>query len=82
MISTQSQTDDDRRWIVMSYTAEQLRHLSSAGSGPRQTLTELFTARLELKPHRLAPMHALEAKSRDGLAHPRAIFDAAGRHRR
>ena len=34
----------------------------------RQTLTELFTARPELKPYRLAPMHAVEGKSRDGLA--------------
>jgi len=67
MIShVQSQTDDDRRWIVMSYTAEQpaTYHLLDRD---QQTLTELFTARPELKPYRLAPMHALEAKSRDGL---------------
>jgi len=62
----QSQTDDDRRWIVMSYTAEQpaTYHLLDRD---QQTLTELFTARPELKPYRLAPMHAVEGKSRDGL---------------
>lgn len=62
----QSQTDDDRRWIVMSYTAEQpaTYHLLDR---EKQTLTELFTARPELKPYRLAPMHAVETKSRDGL---------------
>ena len=62
----QSQTDDDRRWIVMSYTAEQpaTYHLLDRDG---QTLTELFTARPELKPYRLAPMHAVEGRSRDGL---------------
>jgi dipeptidyl aminopeptidase/acylaminoacyl peptidase len=62
----QSQTDDDRRWIVMSYTPEQpaTYHLLDRD---RQTLTELFTARPELKPYRLAPMHAVRTKSRDGL---------------
>jgi dipeptidyl aminopeptidase/acylaminoacyl peptidase len=62
----QSQTDDNRRWILMSYTAEQpaTYHLLDRD---RQTLTELFTARPELKPYRLAPMHAVEGKSRDGL---------------
>ena len=61
-----SQTDDDRRWIVVSHTAEQpaAYHLLDRD---RQTITELFTARPELKPYRLAPMHAVEAKSRDGL---------------
>jgi len=33
----------------------------------KQTLTELFTARPELKQYRLAPMRAVEGKSRDGL---------------
>jgi len=62
----QSQTDDDRRWIVMSYTAEQpaTYHLLDRD---QQTLTELFTARPELKRYRLAPMRAVEGKSRDGL---------------
>lgn len=61
----QSQTDDGRRRIVMSYTAEQpaTYHLLDRD---KQTLTELFTARPELKPYRLAPMHAVEGKSRDG----------------
>jgi dipeptidyl aminopeptidase/acylaminoacyl peptidase len=62
----QSQTDDDRRWIVVSHTAQQpaTYHLLDRD---RQTLTELFRARPELKPYRLAPLHAVEAKSRDGL---------------
>jgi dipeptidyl aminopeptidase/acylaminoacyl peptidase len=62
----QSQSHDDRRWIVMSYTAEQPAsyHLLDRD---QQTLTELFSARPELKQHRLAPMHAVEGKSRDGL---------------
>jgi dipeptidyl aminopeptidase/acylaminoacyl peptidase len=62
----QSQSNDGRRWIVLSYTAEQpaTYHLVDRD---RQTLTELFTARPELKQYRLAPMHAVEGKSRDGL---------------
>lgn len=62
----QSQTDDGRRWIVMSFTAEQpaTYHLLDRD---KQTLTELFTARPELKQYRLARMHAVEGKSRDGL---------------
>lgn len=62
----QSQSDDGRRWIVMSHTPEQpaTYHLLDRDE---QTLTELFTARPDLKQHRLAPMHAVEGKSRDGL---------------
>jgi dipeptidyl aminopeptidase/acylaminoacyl peptidase len=62
----QSQTNDNRRWIVMSHTAEQpaTYHLLDRD---KQTLTELFTARPELKQYRLAPMQAVEGKSRDGL---------------
>ena len=62
----QSQADDNRRWIIVSYTPEQpaTYHLLDRD---KQTLTELFTARPELKPYRLAPMHAVEGKSRDGL---------------
>jgi dipeptidyl aminopeptidase/acylaminoacyl peptidase len=61
-----SQSEDDRRWIVMSYTAQQpgTFHLLDRD---KQTLTELFTARPELKRYRLAPMHAVEGKSRDGF---------------
>jgi dipeptidyl aminopeptidase/acylaminoacyl peptidase len=61
-----SQSDDDRRWIVMSYTAEQpgTFHLLDRDNG---TLRELFTARPELKGYRLAPMHLIEGRSRDGL---------------
>lgn len=63
----QSQTNDGRRWIVVSYTAEQpaTYHLLDRD---QQTLTELFTARPDLKQYRLAPMHAVEGKSRDGLS--------------
>ncbi|MBV8697072.1 MAG: S9 family peptidase [Bradyrhizobium sp.] len=62
-----SQSDDDRRWIVMSYTAEQpgTFHLLDRD---KRTLRELFTARPELKGYRLAPMHLIKAKSRDGLS--------------
>jgi dipeptidyl aminopeptidase/acylaminoacyl peptidase len=62
----QSQSNDGRRWIVLSYTAEQpaTYHLLDRD---KQTLTELFMARPELKQYRLAPMHAVEGKSRDGL---------------
>jgi dipeptidyl aminopeptidase/acylaminoacyl peptidase len=62
----QSQTDDDRRWIVLSYSTQQpaTYHLLDRD---RQTLTELFTARPELKPYRLAPMQVVETRSRDGL---------------
>ena len=64
--NVQSQTDDDRRWIVMSYSPQQpvTYHLLDRD---RQALTELFTARPELKPYRLAPMHVVQTKSRDGL---------------
>ncbi len=64
--TVQSQTDDGRRWIVASYSAQQpaTYHLLDRD---RQTLTELFSARPELKPYRLAPMHVVEGKSRDGL---------------
>jgi len=62
----QSQTDDDRRWIVMSYSPQQpaTYHLLDRDS---QTLTELFTARPELMPYRLAPMQVVNTRSRDGL---------------
>jgi dipeptidyl aminopeptidase/acylaminoacyl peptidase len=62
----QSQANDDRRWIVASHTPEQpaTYHLLDRD---RKTLTQLFTARPELKPYRLAPMQAVEGKSRDGL---------------
>jgi dipeptidyl aminopeptidase/acylaminoacyl peptidase len=61
-----SQSDNDRRWTVMSYTPQRpgTYHLLDRD---RQTLTELFTARPELKRYRLAPMHLVEAKARDGL---------------
>ncbi len=62
-----SQSDDDSRWIVLSYTAEQpaTYHLLDRN---KQTLDELFTARPELKRYRLAPLRVVEGKSSDGLA--------------
>ncbi|WP_245284318.1 S9 family peptidase [Bradyrhizobium sp. WSM2254] len=62
----ESQSDDDRRWIVTSHTADQpaTYHLLDRD---KQTITELFTARPELKPYRLAPMQAVQGKSRDGF---------------
>ena len=64
--SVQSQTDDNRRWIVMAHKAEQpaTYHLLDRD---KQSLTELFRARPALAPYRLAPMHAVQGKSRDGL---------------
>ncbi|CCE07264.1 Dipeptidyl anminopeptidase [Bradyrhizobium sp. STM 3843] len=61
-----SQSDDARRWTLMSYTPQQpgTFHLYDRNSG---TVTELFTARPELKSYRLAPMHPISAKARDGL---------------
>ena len=49
----------------MSHKAEQpaTYHLLDRD---KQTLTELFRARPALAPYRLAPMHSVQAKSRDG----------------
>ncbi|MGY8661252.1 S9 family peptidase [Bradyrhizobium sp. UFLA05-109] len=62
----ESQSNDGRRWIVGSHAPEQpvTYHLLDRD---KQTLTELFTARPELKPYRLAPMQAVQGKSRDGF---------------
>lgn len=62
----ESQSDDNRRWIVTAYKAEQPATYFLLNRD-RQTLTELFRARPALKPYKLAPMHAIEVKSRDGL---------------
>ena len=62
----QSQTDDDRRWIVASHTPQQPATYYLLDRD-KQNLTELFRARPELTPYRLAPMHAIKGKSRDGL---------------
>nr|WP_041756643.1 S9 family peptidase [Bradyrhizobium sp. ORS 278] len=61
-----SQSDDDRRWILMSYTPQQpgTFHLYDRDRG---TVTELFTARPDLMRYRLAPMQAIKTKARDGL---------------
>ncbi|WP_246207704.1 alpha/beta hydrolase family protein [Bradyrhizobium rifense] len=62
----ESQSDDGRRWIVAGHAPDQpvTYHLLDRD---KQTLTELFTARPELKPYRLAPMQEVQGKSRDGL---------------
>jgi acylaminoacyl-peptidase len=61
-----SQTDDNRRWIVAAHKAEQPATYFLLDRD-RQSLTELFRARPALAPYRLAPMHTVQAKSRDGL---------------
>jgi dipeptidyl aminopeptidase/acylaminoacyl peptidase len=62
----QSQTDDNRRWIVMAHKAEQPATYYLLDRD-KQSLTELFRARPALAPYRLAPMHPVQGKSRDGL---------------
>jgi acetyl esterase/lipase len=64
--SIQSQTDDDRRWIVEAHKAEQPATYFLLDRD-KQSLIELFRARPALAPYRLAPMHAVQTKSRDGL---------------
>lgn len=64
--SVESQTDDNRRWILMAYKAEQpaTYYLLDRDN---YSLSELFRARPALAPYRLAPMHTIQVKSRDGL---------------
>src|SRR5262249_16522617 len=64
--SIESQTDDNRRWIVTAHKAEQpaTYYLLDRDA---QSLTEMFRARPALVSYRLAPMHTVQAKSRDGL---------------
>jgi dipeptidyl aminopeptidase/acylaminoacyl peptidase len=64
--SVESQTDDNRRWIVMAHKAEQPATYYLLDRD-QQSLTELFRARPALVPYRLAPMHTVQTKSRDGL---------------
>lgn len=61
-----SQSDDDRRWTLMSTTPQQpgTFHLYDRDRG---IVTELFTARPDLKRYRLAPMQTITTKARDGL---------------
>ncbi|SIR11801.1 acylaminoacyl-peptidase [Rhizobium sp. RU35A] len=61
-----SRSDDDRRWIITAHKAEQAAtsFLYDRDTG---TITELFRARPELDAYSLAPMQAVETKSRDGL---------------
>jgi dipeptidyl aminopeptidase/acylaminoacyl peptidase len=62
----ESQTDDNRRWIVVAHKAEQPATYFLLDRD-KQSLTELFRARPALVPYRLAPMHTVQTKSRDGL---------------
>jgi dipeptidyl aminopeptidase/acylaminoacyl peptidase len=64
--SVESQTDDNRRWIVVAHKAEQPATYFLLDRD-QQSLTELFRARPALVPYRLAPMHTVQTKSRDGL---------------
>jgi dipeptidyl aminopeptidase/acylaminoacyl peptidase len=64
--SVESQTDDNRRWIVTAHKAEQPATYFLLDRD-KQSLTELFRARPALAPYRLAPMQTIQARSRDGL---------------
>jgi acylaminoacyl-peptidase len=64
--SVESQTNDNRRWVVMAHKAEQPATYYLLDRD-KQTVTELFRARPALVPYRLAPMHTIQTKSRDGL---------------
>src|SRR6185503_20195513 len=57
---------DNRRWIVIAHKAEQPATYYLLDRD-KQSLTELFRARPALAPYRLAPMRAIQTKSRDGL---------------
>jgi dipeptidyl aminopeptidase/acylaminoacyl peptidase len=59
-------TQDDARWIVVSSAAESpsTYHLYERNKG---TVSELFSARPELKSYRLSPMHGQVIPARDGL---------------
>ena len=59
--SVESQTDDNRRWIVGAHKAEQ-RATYYLLDRDEQSLTELFRARPALVPYRLAPMHTIQTK--------------------
>lgn len=65
-IDIAARTRDDTRWIVMSSAAELpgTYHLYERDKG---TVSELFTARPELKAYRLAPMRSQVLPARDGL---------------
>jgi dipeptidyl aminopeptidase/acylaminoacyl peptidase len=64
--SVESQTKDNRRWIVVAHKAEQPATYYLLDRD-KQSLTELFRARPALAPYRLAPMHTIQTRSRDGL---------------
>jgi dipeptidyl aminopeptidase/acylaminoacyl peptidase len=60
------QSQDNARWLVLAHDAAQpaIYYLYDRPAG---TVTELFSARPELKHYRLAPMHGHVIKARDGL---------------
>jgi dipeptidyl aminopeptidase/acylaminoacyl peptidase len=59
-------TQDDSHWVVVA-TAAELPGTSYLYERAKGTVTELFTARLDLKPYRLAPMRPEVIRARDGL---------------
>jgi len=60
------QSQDNARWLVLAHDAAQpaVYYLYDRPAG---TVSELFSARPELKHYRLAPMHGHVVKARDGL---------------
>src|SRR6185503_15978040 len=62
----ESQTDDNRHWVVAAHKAEQPATYFLLDRD-KQSLVELFRARPALTPYRLAPMRTVQTKSRDGL---------------
>lgn len=62
----ESQTRDNRRWIVAAHKAEQPATYFLLDRD-KQSVVELFRARPALAPYRLAPMRTVQTKSRDGL---------------
>ena len=62
----ESKSDDNRRWIVMADKAEQPATYFLSDRD-QQSITELFRARPALISYRLAPMHSVHVKARDGL---------------
>jgi hypothetical protein len=67
--SVQSQTDDNRRWIVMAHKAEQPATYYLLDRD-KQSLTELFRARSALIPYQLAPMNTSRQNRATGLISP------------
>jgi dipeptidyl aminopeptidase/acylaminoacyl peptidase len=65
-IQVVDRTHDDNRWIVLANAPQSpgTYHLYDRG---KDTISELFTTRPELKPYRLLAMHGQVIPARDGL---------------